>query len=125
METYEELERKMIDAVGRKRTEEIKQMAVEMQVKDTTKNKHLKDIEELDQVIKDNKDLTLKELCVKLNGHNYDSRDNYFDLNFKSLLTTVRIENGIIIQQKTGITVYDDENEIINEMSSIEEVAKL
>ena len=52
---------------------------------------------------------TLEELCNKLDGHNLDTEiDHLFDVNYRSILTTVKEVNGKFIVQESEVCVYAD-----------------
>lgn len=54
-------------------------------------------------------DGTLSNLCAKLHGHNLNEDDHLFDVNFGTILGTVKAENGRFRLLTYGIEVYDKE----------------
>lgn len=48
------------------------------------------DYKELQKIVNENQDLTLKELYDKLGGYNYDTDFNSFDVSYKSICTSIR-----------------------------------
>lgn len=56
-----------------------------------------KDYLEIENIVKKNNKLSLKELCNLLKGHNFDSTLNMFDLNWKSIVVTIKEFEGEII----------------------------
>ena len=71
-----------------------------------------KELAELKDIVKNSK-LGFEDLCNKLGGHNLfiyekDRNENYFDLNYKSLLVTIREKNGKFYVVENGIYIYAD-----------------
>lgn len=80
-----------------------------------------KEIEELESIVKKSQELGegIADLSGKLNGHNEEFNEkfpnyNYFDLNFKSLLITVKqpldSDNNSLPMEvsKSGVSIYPD-----------------
>ena len=90
-------------------------------------NKHLKDFNDLNKVIEENKELSLKELCEKLGGENYEEYKGgkYFDVMYKDIFATIdEDENGNITQRESFITIYDENDEVIADDCTLEEIKK-
>ena len=51
---------------------------------------------------------SLEDLCKELGGHNLDTKDHYFDINYNSILTTVKEVNGKFEVLKREVYVYAD-----------------
>lgn len=51
---------------------------------------------------------SLESLCEELGGHNLDTKDRYFDINYKSILTTVKEVNGKFEVLEKEVCVYAD-----------------
>ena len=71
-----------------------------------------KELAEIKDIVKNSK-LEFEDLCNELGGHNLfvyekDRNENYFDLNYKSLLVTIREKNGEYYVVDKGVYIYAD-----------------
>lgn len=70
------------------------------------------ELAELKKIIK-SKNLDFEELCNEFGGHNLfidknNENENYFDLNYKSLLVTIREKDGEYYVVEKGVYIYAD-----------------